>query len=36
MTTALQNIKVIELAAVLAGPSVGQFLAELGAEVLKI
>jgi crotonobetainyl-CoA:carnitine CoA-transferase CaiB-like acyl-CoA transferase len=36
MNTALQNIKVIELAAVLAGPSVGQFLAELGAEVLKI
>lgn len=36
MSGALQNIKVIELAAVLAGPSVGQFLAELGAEVLKI
>jgi crotonobetainyl-CoA:carnitine CoA-transferase CaiB-like acyl-CoA transferase len=32
----LQNIKVIELATVLAGPAVGQFLAELGAEVLKI
>ena len=36
MKSALQNIKVIELATVLAGPSVGQFLAELGAEVLKI
>jgi crotonobetainyl-CoA:carnitine CoA-transferase CaiB-like acyl-CoA transferase len=36
MSGALQHIKVIELAAVLAGPSVGQFLAELGAEVLKI
>src|SRR5690242_7670370 len=32
----LQNIKVIELAGVLAGPSVGMFLAELGAEVIKI
>lgn len=36
MSTALQHIKVIELATVLAGPSVGQFLAELGADVLKI
>ena len=32
----LQNIKVIELAGVLAGPSAGMFLAELGAEVIKI
>jgi crotonobetainyl-CoA:carnitine CoA-transferase CaiB-like acyl-CoA transferase len=32
----LKNCKVIELATVLAGPSVGQFLAELGADVLKI
>lgn len=32
----LENCKVIELASVLAGPSVGQFLAELGAEVIKI
>jgi crotonobetainyl-CoA:carnitine CoA-transferase CaiB-like acyl-CoA transferase len=32
----LQGIKVIELASVLAGPSVGQFLAELGASVLKV
>lgn len=31
-----KNLKVIELASVLAGPSVGQFFAELGAEVLKI
>ncbi len=30
------NLKVIELASVLAGPSVGQFFAELGAEVIKI
>jgi crotonobetainyl-CoA:carnitine CoA-transferase CaiB-like acyl-CoA transferase len=30
------QLKVIELASVLAGPSVGQFLAELGAEVIKI
>ncbi|MFN0200134.1 MAG: CaiB/BaiF CoA transferase family protein [Bacteroidia bacterium] len=30
------HLKVIELAAVLAGPSVGMFLAELGAEVTKI
>ncbi len=32
----LRNCKVIELATVLAAPAVGQFLAELGAEVLKI
>lgn len=30
------GIKVIELASVLAGPSVGQFFAELGANVIKI
>src|SRR6188768_2577212 len=30
------NLKVIELASVLAGPSVGQFFAELGADVIKI
>jgi crotonobetainyl-CoA:carnitine CoA-transferase CaiB-like acyl-CoA transferase len=32
----VQNLKVLELASVLAGPSVGQFFAELGAEVIKI
>ncbi len=32
----LKGIKVIELANVLAGPQVGMFLAELGAEVIKI
>lgn len=32
----LSGIKVVELANVLAGPSVGMFLAELGAEVVKI
>ncbi len=31
-----KDLKVIELASVLAGPSVGQFFAELGAEVIKI
>lgn len=30
------TIKVLELASVLAGPSVGQFFAELGAEVIKV
>jgi crotonobetainyl-CoA:carnitine CoA-transferase CaiB-like acyl-CoA transferase len=34
--TDLQGIKVLELASVLAGPSVGTFLAELGAEVTKV
>ncbi|AXJ01812.1 Crotonobetainyl-CoA:carnitine CoA-transferase CaiB [Cyclonatronum proteinivorum] len=32
----LEGVRVVELASVLAGPSVGMFLAELGAEVLKI
>ena len=32
----LAHLRVIELASVLAGPQVGQFFAELGAEVLKI
>ncbi|MEM7108058.1 MAG: CaiB/BaiF CoA-transferase family protein [Bacteroidota bacterium] len=32
----IKELKVIELASVLAGPSVGQFFAELGAEVIKI
>lgn len=31
-----QGLKVIELASVLAGPAVGMFFAELGAEVLKV
>ncbi|MGL4596702.1 MAG: CoA transferase, partial [Bacteroidia bacterium] len=30
------GLKVVELAQVLAGPSVGMFFAELGAHVLKI
>jgi len=34
--TDLQGIKVLELASVLAGPAVGTFLAELGAEVTKV
>ena len=32
----LEHVLVLELASVLAGPSVGQFFAELGAEVIKI
>ena len=32
----LQDLLVIELAGVLAGPSVGMFLAELGARVIKV
>lgn len=32
----LKNLKVLELASVLAGPSVGQFFAELGAQVIKV
>ena len=32
----LPHIKVVELASVLAGPAVGMFFAELGAEVIKI
>ena len=31
-----QNLKIVELAGVLAGPAVGMFFAELGAEVIKI
>ncbi len=30
------GLKVVELASVLAGPSVGQFFAELGSEVIKV
>lgn len=32
----LDGIKVLELASVLAGPGVGQFFAELGADVIKV
>lgn len=32
----LDGLRVVELAGVLAGPSVGQFLAELGADVVKV
>jgi crotonobetainyl-CoA:carnitine CoA-transferase CaiB-like acyl-CoA transferase len=32
----LKDIKVLELASVLAGPGVGQFFAELGADVIKV
>ena len=31
-----EDLKILELASVLAGPSVGQFFAELGAEVIKV
>jgi crotonobetainyl-CoA:carnitine CoA-transferase CaiB-like acyl-CoA transferase len=31
-----KDLKVVELASVLAGPSVGQFFAELGADVIKV
>ena len=36
MVDLFNNLKVIDLSTVLAGPSVGTFFAELGAEVLKI
>lgn len=36
MNTLFEKLKVVEIASVLAGPSVGQFFAELGAQVLKI
>lgn len=36
ITNHLPALKVVELASVLAGPAVGQFFAELGAEVIKI
>jgi crotonobetainyl-CoA:carnitine CoA-transferase CaiB-like acyl-CoA transferase len=32
----IADLKILELASVLAGPSVGQFFAELGAEVIKV
>jgi crotonobetainyl-CoA:carnitine CoA-transferase CaiB-like acyl-CoA transferase len=34
--TPLKHLKVIDLSTVLAGPSVGSFFAELGAEVIKV
>ena len=34
--TFFKDLKVIELASVLAGPAVGLFFAELGAKVIKI
>ena len=36
MTDLLSGLRVVELAGVLAGPSAGQFLAELGADVVKV
>jgi crotonobetainyl-CoA:carnitine CoA-transferase CaiB-like acyl-CoA transferase len=36
MSEFFKGLKIIELAGVLAGPSVGMFFAELGAEVLKV
>lgn len=36
MTAPLQGLKVIELARILAGPWIGQTLADLGAEVIKV
>lgn len=36
MNQVLKGIKVLELSSVLAGPAVGMFLAELGAEVTKV
>ncbi|MBK9637407.1 MAG: CoA transferase [Bacteroidetes bacterium] len=36
LTDTLKGLKVVELATVLAGPAVGMFFAELGAEVVKI
>ena len=32
----LKNLKILELANVLAGPSVGMFFSELGAKVIKV
>jgi len=36
MQTLFKNLKVVELASVLAGPAVGNFFSELGAEVIKV
>mgnify|MGYP001004841848 CR=1 FL=1 len=34
-TSIFKDLKIVELASVLAGPSVGMFFAELGAKVIK-
>jgi len=36
METFFKELKIVELANVLAGPAVGMFFSELGAEVIKI
>ena len=36
MDAIFKDLKVVELANVLAGPAVGMFFAELGAEVIKV
>ncbi|MBK6521678.1 MAG: CoA transferase [Sphingobacteriaceae bacterium] len=36
MQDIFKDLKIVELAGVLAGPSVGYFFAELGAKVIKI
>lgn len=36
VSTFFEGLKVVELASVLAGPAVGMFFAELGAEVVKV
>src|SRR5699024_5185601 len=36
VNTVFKDLKIIDLSSVLAGPSVGMFFAELGADVLKI
>lgn len=36
LKTFFQDLKIVELASVLAGPAVGMFFAELGAKVIKI
>lgn len=36
MNSIFKNLKVVELANVLAGPAVGMFFSELGAEVIKV